>query len=344
MSAGEGHLPSQRTPPRPEAPHSGGIIPSKETPTPAARQEVPTLPSPAELLALHAPPRRLSQPAAEHERPPYTPVAVSASASSGTFSPTDRHEPLRPDLYPGSSRPRPLQPPTWSPPYGDAGQQYHSSRYGWTPSPLLPEATGIEQRSSQAGPSRHRDGDTRYSADLPRSGNAENFPAEEAGATGSEPASAPQDEGPICSNCSTRTTPLWRRDGRGGLLCNACGLFAKVKGRPRPHSLKTDVIKPRARKNRRQNLIPMPQAADPHGYYIGGGAVMPAGMMMHDAGPMMMPHHPPPHGPYDGRSSSSKSSPEVERGYAAVDRSGYPFYPSFRGHAWIPATQAAHPE
>ncbi|PWN24239.1 glucocorticoid receptor-like (DNA-binding domain), partial [Microstroma glucosiphilum] len=50
-----------------------------------------------------------------------------------------------------------------------------------------------------------------------------------------------------CSNCSTRTTPLWRRDGHGGLLCNACGLFAKVKGRPRPHSLKTDVIKPRAR-------------------------------------------------------------------------------------------------
>ncbi|PWN34083.1 glucocorticoid receptor-like (DNA-binding domain), partial [Meira miltonrushii] len=50
-----------------------------------------------------------------------------------------------------------------------------------------------------------------------------------------------------CSNCRTTQTPLWRRDGKGGLLCNACGLFAKVKGRPRPVSLKTDVIKPRAR-------------------------------------------------------------------------------------------------
>ncbi|PWN87337.1 glucocorticoid receptor-like (DNA-binding domain), partial [Acaromyces ingoldii] len=50
-----------------------------------------------------------------------------------------------------------------------------------------------------------------------------------------------------CSNCQTTATPLWRRDGKGGLLCNACGLFVKVKGRPRPVSLKTDVIKPRAR-------------------------------------------------------------------------------------------------
>ncbi|MCO5566027.1 hypothetical protein L7F22_019702 [Adiantum nelumboides] len=56
------------------------------------------------------------------------------------------------------------------------------------------------------------------------------------------------DSSPICSNCRTTQTPLWRRDGKGGLLCNACGLFAKVKGRPRPVSLKTDVIKPRARR------------------------------------------------------------------------------------------------
>ena len=33
----------------------------------------------------------------------------------------------------------------------------------------------------------------------------------------------------------------------GSVLCNACGLFLKLHGRPRPISLKTDVIKSRNR-------------------------------------------------------------------------------------------------
>ncbi|OBT66269.1 hypothetical protein VE03_04370 [Pseudogymnoascus sp. 23342-1-I1] len=52
---------------------------------------------------------------------------------------------------------------------------------------------------------------------------------------------------PICQNCTTSTTPLWRRDEIGSVLCNACGLFLKLHGRPRPISLKTDVIKSRNR-------------------------------------------------------------------------------------------------
>ncbi|AAS53440.2 AFR069Cp [Eremothecium gossypii ATCC 10895] len=53
---------------------------------------------------------------------------------------------------------------------------------------------------------------------------------------------------PVCQNCHTSTTPLWRRDEHGAVLCNACGLFLKLHGRPRPISLKTDVIKSRNRK------------------------------------------------------------------------------------------------
>lgn len=64
-------------------------------------------------------------------------------------------------------------------------------------------------------------------------------------------ASAKRDEssGPSvsCTNCHTKTTPLWRRNPEGQPLCNACGLFLKLHGVVRPLSLKTDVIKKRQR-------------------------------------------------------------------------------------------------
>lgn len=64
---------------------------------------------------------------------------------------------------------------------------------------------------------------------------------------------ANSNSGPECSNCHTRTTPLWRRNPQGQPLCNACGLFQKLHGDVRPLSLKTDVIRKRNRSSNTNN-------------------------------------------------------------------------------------------
>ncbi|KAK7063393.1 GATA zinc finger domain-containing protein [Favolaschia claudopus] len=41
-------------------------------------------------------------------------------------------------------------------------------------------------------------------------------------------------EGPECSHCHARETSVWRRDPQGSQVCNACGVYERLKGVKRP--------------------------------------------------------------------------------------------------------------
>ncbi|MEE6477106.1 hypothetical protein FKM82_011359 [Ascaphus truei] len=60
--------------------------------------------------------------------------------------------------------------------------------------------------------------------------------------------SASRRVGLSCANCHTTTTTLWRRNAEGEPVCNACGLYMKLHGVPRPLAMKKDGIQTRKRK------------------------------------------------------------------------------------------------
>ncbi|XP_034099550.2 uncharacterized protein LOC117564762 isoform X1 [Drosophila albomicans] len=72
-----------------------------------------------------------------------------------------------------------------------------------------------------------------------------------------------------CSNCGTLTTTIWRRSVRGEMVCNACGLYFKLHGVNRPHSMRRDTIHTRRRRpkeceksKKRNRQLPCNSAAD----------------------------------------------------------------------------------
>lgn len=56
--------------------------------------------------------------------------------------------------------------------------------------------------------------------------------------------------GPKCSHCLTRRTSVWRRSKSGAQVCNACGVYARLRGKERPLSLRRNKIKPRTKHSR----------------------------------------------------------------------------------------------
>jgi len=109
----------------------------------------------------------------------------------------------------------------------------------WAGSPDRTEhhqQNGSDEEGGQTTQQQQQQQQTREVTDSPTSHSTSNGASH---AVGGSP--------PICQNCGTSTTPLWRRNELGATLCNACGLFLKLHGRARPMNLKTDTIKSRNR-------------------------------------------------------------------------------------------------
>ena len=51
-----------------------------------------------------------------------------------------------------------------------------------------------------------------------------------------------------CTNCGTMTTTIWRRNMKGEMVCNACGLYYKLHGINRPVTMRRDTIHTRRRR------------------------------------------------------------------------------------------------
>ncbi|KAJ7421279.1 hypothetical protein WISP_43518 [Willisornis vidua] len=70
--------------------------------------------------------------------------------------------------------------------------------------------------------------------------------------------SASRRVGLSCANCHTTTTTLWRRNAEGEPVCNACGLYMKLHGVPRPLAMRKEGIQTRKRKPKNLNKTKAP--------------------------------------------------------------------------------------
>ncbi|XP_024231292.2 transcription factor GATA-5 [Oncorhynchus tshawytscha] len=145
--------------------------------------------------------------------------------------------------------------------------------------------------------------------------------------------------GLCCTNCLTSTTTLWRRNAEGEPVCNACGLYMKLHGVPRPLAMKKESIQTRKRKPK------MPKSKPSSGGLSASGTNSPSSLSVSEhastikSEPNMAPS------PYAGQtvaSVSQASSHLDSSGHVNIKYENYPFTPTSVApqNSWCALSQA----
>ncbi|KAL1021228.1 hypothetical protein UPYG_G00010410 [Umbra pygmaea] len=145
--------------------------------------------------------------------------------------------------------------------------------------------------------------------------------------------------GLCCTNCHTSTTTLWRRNAEGEPVCNACGLYMKLHGVPRPLAMKKESIQTRKRKPK------MPKSKPSTGGSSVSSTNSPCSLSVSEHASTIKSEPNMAASPYPGQTSVSQASSHVDRaasGHVDIKYEDYPFAPTSMAaqNSWCALSQA----